>query len=203
MIRTRISLAVIATALSTFCVRAQGSEPDPGRKDPKFEYDCGTRALYSLMKLEGLSVDIEQLGSALPALQSSGHTMLELKNAAAKFGLRLSGVSLGNQLEGIDRPMIVFLRQNPHGHFMVLRPVGSMGTLVQILDPNRTPEIVDKSELLGSAEWTGLALIPQRSNWLLRAACAVAGCLALGFSLVRLKQSRAGRHKLPPLGFAG
>ena len=57
------------------------------------------------------------------------------------------------------------MKRTQHGHFLVIRPVGHTGKLVQIVDSLQSPEVIDKSVLLASPEWTGLALVPGRISW--------------------------------------
>jgi hypothetical protein len=84
----------------------------------------------------------------------------------------------------------------PSGHFIVIRPVGHSGTLVQILDPNRAPYVIEADQLHTLPGWTGIALVPDRPNWPLRIA-AISTLLA-GLALLartqpsrRLKKTRA------------
>ena len=77
----------------------------------------------------------------------------------------MSGVLLKKREDAIDRPMLVFLRRKGHGHYVVVRPVGHTGKLVQVIDNFGPPEVVDKATLLASPVWTGIALLREsRSN---------------------------------------
>ena len=89
---------------------------------------------------------------------------------------RLIGIRLEKSVDAIDRPMLVFLKRGSHGHFVVIRPIGHTGKLVQVIDSARGTEVVDKSDLINSPDWTGLALIPVRTDWQYN--------LALGLALV-------------------
>ena len=94
--------------------------------------------------------------------------MKQLQSAARAQGLNLVGALLKKDPRSIDRPMIVFLKQGIHGHFIVVRPVGRTGGIIQIFDPNGPVRVVDKSDLFSGSEWSGLAPIPDRPNWLSR-----------------------------------
>jgi Peptidase C39 family len=141
-------------------------------------YDCGTLSLYVLLHTEGLPTDLRRLESMLPAPGARGYSMRELQLAARARGLSLSGVLLKTDASAIDRPMILYLRQGRHGHFIVVRPVGKMGSLVQIVDPNRPASVADKSALFMSPGWTGLALRPDRPGWIRRGGWVVGAMAA-------------------------
>jgi hypothetical protein len=88
-------------------------------------------------------------------------SMWELITMGKSLGIELVGVDLQNG-RGLDRPTICYLKQGQHGHFVVIRPVGRSGTLVQVLDPNLAPYVMERSELVKLPGWTGLALVPER-----------------------------------------
>jgi hypothetical protein len=60
---------------------------------------------------------------------------------------------------------LVILQKGERGHFVVIRPVGHSRKLIQVIDAASDPIIMDASDPYSSPEWTGLALIRQRSNW--------------------------------------
>lgn len=91
--------------------------------------------------------------------------MKDLRDAARACGLKLIGVHLEKNSDAIDRSMLVFSRRGTHGHFVVIRPVGHTGKLVQVIDSARGSELVDKADLVTSPDWTGLALIPSQRGW--------------------------------------
>lgn len=127
--------------------------------------DCGTLALYSLLHIEGRPIDLRTLANRLSSPGQDGHSMKALRDTARMSGLELRGVQLKKDPRAIDRPMLVYLKEGGHGHYIVIRPVGHTGTLVQIIDSNRPLEIMDKVDLVASPIWTGLALVPRRANW--------------------------------------
>jgi len=142
-------------------------------------FDCGTLSLYTLLHIEGKTTELSQLEAVLPPpLDPRGYSMKDLQDAARSRGLVLDGLLLEKDPSAIDRPMIVFMKQYPHGHFMVLRPVGLSGKHVQVLDPNHVPDIIDKTTLFESDQWTGLALVPRQTDWgRLVGWCLVAGSI--------------------------
>jgi hypothetical protein len=83
----------------------------------------------------------------------------------------------------------VFLKDGKGGHFAVLRPVGTTGTMVQVLDPPNAPWIGDCTQVMSTKAWTGRVLIA-RDPWpyrhVLAAALASAGLSALALSRVRM-----------------
>ncbi len=92
----------------------------------------------------------------------------------------------------IDRPMLVFLNRGEHGHFLVLRPVGTTGKLVQVVDSVNPPAVIDKTALFAAKSWTGLALIPDEPrSWVLPARIAAAVVLVLGFLIFFVRKGRS------------
>lgn len=144
-------------------------------------YDCGTLALHSLLAIEGRSIPVDELRSRLPALGQQGHSMADLRNAARAAGVELVGVMLGRGDRAPDRPALVFLQRDEHGHFAVVRPVGHSGKLIQIIDATGDPIVMDASDLYASRQWTGIALIPLRPNWTFR---VLAGVLTASCSIL-------------------
>lgn len=145
-------------------------------------YDCGTLSLQTLLHIEGRPTSLRRLESILPTPSPRGYSMRELQDAGRARGLNLVGALLSKDTRSINRPMIMYLKQGAHGHFIVVRPVGSSGSLVQILDPNLRPDVIDKADLFAAREWSGLVLMPSRPNWPLRIGWALGACsLAVGF----------------------
>lgn len=154
--------------------------------------DCGTISLGVLLSLEGHPIEPDLLLARLRPSSPAGPSLQELRDAAAAHGLALRGVRLNREERAIDRPMIVFLQRDGHGHFQVVRPVGHTGKLAQVIDPNQPPMVVDKAALFAMPDWTGMALIPERRpGWLVRigwgaiAGGAVGGLLWIGPRLRR------------------
>lgn len=163
------------------CLASRVALADEQAGRPASGAGCGTKALYLLARLEGRSIDLDQLGRALGEPTRHEHSLKELRDVAARYGLRLSGARRLGGRETPDRPAIVLLNHEPHGHFVVIRPVGHTGKLLQVLDPNDEPEVIDAIVLYGSGAWTGLALMPERPN---RPARIAAALLAVALMLV-------------------
>ncbi len=138
--------------------------------------DCGNSALYHLLRLEGRAVELNQLQTVLPSPGPDGHSFRELRDAAQRFGLRVDAVVLPRHPPAIFGPTLVFFKNGLEGHFVVARPVGHTGLLVQILDGEQAPSVVDAERLLGLPSWTGLALIPHRTNYLALYATVILLC---------------------------
>jgi ABC-type bacteriocin/lantibiotic exporter with double-glycine peptidase domain len=153
------------------------------------KYDCGTIALHTLLALEGRATHIDTLRTRLPAPSPRGYSMAELRDAAHSFGLALTGVKLSGSGGAPDRPALVFLKRDDHGHFLVVRPVGHSGKLIQIIDSTGDPIVLDAVDLYASPQWTGLALMPLRPNWPLRVAFTMLMIFSSAF-LVLLIASR-------------
>jgi hypothetical protein len=121
-------------------------------------YDCGTLALYHFLKLDGYAVDLSHLAAALPPPAPRGFSMKELRDAAAVYGCSLNGCRIEKSAD-FEFLSLLFLNRRPHGHFVVVRPVGHTGNLVQIFDGIQPPIVMDKKKLIDSREWTGYALV--------------------------------------------
>lgn len=154
-------------ALLALTVNARAAEPEATTT-----LDCGVNALFVLLRLEGRPVTIDRLESVLPARHSDGYSMAELAAAARPLGLDLEGVRFAKGDKALDRPAIVFLKDAKGGHFAVLRPVGSTGTMVQVIDPPHAPWIADYDRVLSAKSWTDRILIP-RDPWLRRYAVSL------------------------------
>lgn len=159
MIRT----SCFALVLSSISVAARVFADDATDPPPQ-AYDCGTLALYTLFHLEGQRVGLRDLEAALPAPPHSGFSMKQLRDAARSLGVHLAAVHLP-KTGPWDRPALVFTRRGPHGHFLVVRPIGHTGKMVQLIDSLGDPDVLDISDIVKSPEWTGLALIPSRATW--------------------------------------
>ena len=193
------------------CANFVGATPSEALSDvpppPGSGNDCGTCALFVLAHTLGKPVSLEEVRRKLPTVPASGHSMLELKRAAAGLGLPLTGVQLGSHDGVIDRPMLVSLRRGQHGHFLVIRPVGTTGKRVQVIDSTRPPDVMDVAGLFASPEWTGVALVPARpsepSRWcgLLLATSGL--ILGVGTLLPRKLATLLGRMGRFPLHGAG
>lgn len=172
-LRAFVALATLAVAVG---VRAEEVDSESAI------YDCGTRSLYAILRLEGRSCDLTALSASLPSpAPLDGYSLLQLREAARRCGLDSMGVALKRSESACDRPILAYVKRNGHGHFLVVRPVGHTGRLVQVIDGYRPPEVLDAADLYASPEWTGLALIPTRPNWpaWIAATVAAAGVLAL------------------------
>lgn len=123
-------------------------------------FDCGVLSLYNLMRLEGHNTGLKSLDAALSS--KTNCSLQDLRHAASKISITLTGVSIPKSSMTPDRPFLAFINRGRHGHFVVIRPVGHTGKLVQVLDPNTNPVVVDYSTIVSSANWSGYALVPQR-----------------------------------------
>jgi hypothetical protein len=157
--------------------------------------DCGTFALYHLLHLTGLPVDLDRVSRALGPPSPQGHSLRELRDAARKCGLVVDAVVLRKENSALNRPALLFVKAGKVGHFVVVRPIGHTGRLIQWLDGDRTPAVVDAEWVFSSTSWTGLALVPRETNKL---AMVVIGCSILGLAGFAMlwRKSRGGRHDL-------
>ncbi len=171
----------------------QPIHPEEREKDA---FDCGTLALYHLLRIEGQPVGLAAIGLHLPTMPPLGYSMLELREAAKASGLRLSGIRLKDPAREVDRPMIAFLKR---GHYVVLRPIGHTGKLIQVFNGAEPTRVIDKERLFASSEWTGLVLVPSRSIFEVWVTVLLA-CLS---GLVFVFLMRIGRRPLSSSGGLG
>lgn len=141
---------------------------NPSAGPPSKSASCGAQSLFLLASLEGVSLDFTKLETCLPEPGPGGYSMLELREAASRLGFRLIGVRIEQIESAIDRPMIAFLNRPPHGHFVVIRPIGHTGRLVQVLDPSAEAYVVDAGRLFRSKDWTGAVLMVDQPDWVSR-----------------------------------
>jgi len=160
--------------------------------EQKTKLDCGVNALFILLHLEGRPVTLDRVESVLPPRRPDGYSMAELSAAARSFGMNLEGVHFGKGDRALDRPAIVFLKDAKGGHFAALRPVGTTGTMVQVIDPPHFPWITDYDRLFAARPWTGRILL-RRDPWHVRYAMplVLAGVAVpvVSFSVWRRKRS--------------
>jgi len=183
----------IAVALAVASWPSGPSGQAPQAQKPAVRYDCGTLALHALLAVEGRPAPLDTLKLRLGAGAPNGHSMAELRHAAGAFGVALTGVTLARSGRAPDRPALVFVRRGDHGHFLVIRPVGHSGRLIQVIDADTDPIVMEAAEFCASPQWTGLALVPRRRAWaypvaagVLVGASSVCGLYMLG----RLRRPR-------------
>jgi hypothetical protein len=150
--------------------------------------DCGVNSLYLILQLEGRPVPLDRLDAALPLRPQDGYSMAELKAAARTLGLQLRGVQLSKGDRPLKRPAIAYFYDRKGGHFAVLKPVGTTGTMVQLIDPPLSPQILDYDRLFSWDSWTGRALVAH-DNWL-ASNLALISAAAIGTLLIALSMRR-------------
>ena len=151
-------LGVLVLLAPSMAARAAGPEET-------IKPDCGVNALFILLRVEGRAVLLEALISALPPRHPDGYSMAELSAAAKSFGLELEGIRFGPGDKALERSAIAFLKSAKGGHYVVLRPVGSTGTMVQVIDPPNAPWIADYDRIFAVKSWTNRIIYPRR-GWL-------------------------------------
>ena len=187
------------------CAWTVGAIEEPDSPGPnEAGVDCGTKALYFLLRLEGRSTDPARIVAALDGVAApsetkepvQGRSMRDLRDAAGRLGIKLDGVRWPSGPTPPDRPVIAFLDRKPHGHFVTVRPVGHSGKLVQVFDGETDPKVIDAAKLIATSEWTGLILAPRRANWLARLAGVGVAVALMAWPIARYSRSRrplAGR----------
>jgi ABC-type bacteriocin/lantibiotic exporter with double-glycine peptidase domain len=146
---------------------AMAVREDPSAKRHETQYECNTISLYMFYKINCIDIDINMIEGLLPPSTARGRNMEALVNASRTLGLPLEAVRFGPN-EPIQEPSIILVRRSEHGHFVVVRPVGRSGKLLQVLDGYAAPRIVEATRVYQSPQWTGLALVmPRRLSRLL------------------------------------
>lgn len=140
--------------------RTSSSAPEPPR--PTGNNDCGAVALCMLLQMEGRPAALDDVLENLHAAPPGGYTLADLASVASGYGLELLGVKLSGSPKDLDRPALAFIKEHGGGHYVVVRPVGHTGTLVQVLDNHGPPTVWNADVLFGASDWTGLALVPVR-----------------------------------------
>lgn len=174
-----------------------GLAADEGAETRDAHPDCGPIALATLLHLEDVPVRVEELAGRMGS-DGIGHSLAQLRDEASRLGVPLTGVRLSGDPRDLDRPALIHLNRGQHGHFLVVRPVGHSGTLVQVFDAQGSPVVIDGDALYRSREWTGMALIPARgvgsrrlvAVWI---ATGAGVCIWLGR---RRSRHRAGRPRM-------
>jgi hypothetical protein len=105
---------------------------------------------------------LEEVEAALGEGANRPVSMKELQVASQKLGFRLKGVALEPERHRLDAAALCYLRGNTPGHFIVIHPRSDSEDLIQVLDPNLAPYVMERSELVKLPGWTGLALVPER-----------------------------------------
>ena len=117
------------------------------------KYDCGVVCLQMILRDRGITA---RLGELRLSAQTSyaGTSLLGLKRAADKYGVKASAWSLSQKdLQKIELPVIAFVDGN---HFVVISSVSKDGILT-ILDP--AGGRLQYSESSFARHWNGEALI--------------------------------------------
>jgi len=182
---SRLIASLVALTITSFG-RTQAAD-EPAKPDT---WDCGAYALYDMLQLEGRPTQLEEIRSILGAPGADGRSFLELREASRRCGLMLDAVVLPRKRSVIAGPILLFVKTQPEGHFVVVRPVGHTGRLVQWLDGDRPPIVLDADLLFASPWWTGLALVPHRINPIALVAGSLCAVLAVGFVALRWKRRR-------------
>ncbi len=174
--------------------------PIAGAGDPPasmtYEPDCGFNALFLLLELEGRGVDPATLERRLPVRTPDGYSMAELIRAASASGLELEGVRIGPGDPPPRRPAIAHFRTDKGGHFAVVRPVGSTGSLVQLFDPPYDPRVVDRAELASNPSWTGQILIPKGGISPLWSAILCLAAIATSWAIIAARAAAIRRRSV-------
>ncbi len=160
---------------------------------------CGPMALYHLLRIEGRPVSLAEVARRCGRAEEGGHSLAELGDAAKALGLELRGARLDRASWPIDRPAVAHLSRGPGGvgHFVVVRPVGHSGKLVQVIDGEDSVEVLDFDRLAGSRGWSGVALVPLRGRETPfgRAAIAVAAFFAGAGAWLGMQRAIRGRSR--------
>jgi hypothetical protein len=142
--------------------RATSPKPITGvlpRTIEKPDPDCGVHALYILLRLRGMDCALDQLRKRL-TLTQEGASMLDLKAAAAEWGVPTAVVTLSaEQLE----PAVPFIARmktpnaKTEGHYVVVTQVTN--DRVTVLD-STAGGVITSPRPMFEGEFSGYTLIP-------------------------------------------
>lgn len=141
------SCIIINTIVICLCMIAMAVMPSQAKEIPFQPPDCGLNALFILLELNGHHVVLSKLREELPPQTSKGYSFQDLKNAAARLGYDLQGISLHTSSNLPRVPAIVFLSDQKNGHFIVTKPIENSKTLIQVFDAPSQPRIVNEDVL--------------------------------------------------------
>lgn len=144
-----------------FTGSGRGAQSEPAVPPPP---SCGSNALYLLLEIVDHPASIDAIEDALPTLPPHGYTMNDIAHASRALGYPLRGLVIRDSNMPLASPAIAFLQQGDEGHFVVLRPCGNTGTMVQVIDPPKVPKLMDYSRLFASKYWTGKVLVRDHSS---------------------------------------
>src|SRR5439155_17221916 len=91
------------------------ADEESPKTDP---FDCGTYALYHLLRLEGRPTDLVRLRSVPGVPTPGGRSFRELREAAGRFGLSLDAIALSKVGSAINGPAMIFVKSGREGHFV-------------------------------------------------------------------------------------
>jgi hypothetical protein len=130
---------------------------------------CAVEALYLYLQTVSREVPLRKLASEFSPPNRGGHSMYEIARVARRHGVGLTGIALKGRSRTLREPMIAYLKRSDHSHFVVLRPIGTSGELVQVLDPSGGIRSVDYDAFQKIAGWTGMVLVRTKPSLFLRA----------------------------------
>ena len=132
--------------------------------DPRDTCAVSALSLFCNQQKNGEHFSYDSLLKSFPIPGPLGHSMKDIIDVARQHHLELDGVLIENEIKKIDQPMIAFVKNEIHGHFIVVFPVSTDGTIVSVVDGKDFPSIMDFSSLKYRKGWTGRVLIANRIN---------------------------------------
>ncbi|WP_165071196.1 cysteine peptidase family C39 domain-containing protein [Paludisphaera rhizosphaerae] len=176
----------MTASIGVFIAMILTTNQNPGPEN----WGCGAQSLYQLFKCVAINISPEQILPLLPPANPQGHSLGDLQRVAKQLGLTLEALDYPIKSFRVESPIIMFFRIGSEGHFVVVRPVGHTGKLVQVLDGDRSPTVINCDDLTRLSSWTGLALVPQSNNisfWGLAAGGSIAICLGAFLQFVHFR----------------
>jgi len=144
---------------------------DKGIVKQKYDYSCGSGALATLMNIgfgekvsEGDIIELilkDKYPFEIEVIETSGYSLLELKNVAEKMGYITAMRTLQiKHLYQLKAPVIVYYEPEGQKHFAVLK--AAVGDRVYIADPARGN--IRMSIFRFQNEWPGIILAIDKKN---------------------------------------
>ena len=116
---------------------------------------------YILAHFLGRPCSLRSLEKVRQSGEDPTLSVRELKDFANRYGIDLQTQIFRRNQRSLDRPAIAFLQLPGEGHFVVVRPIGSQGRMVQMIDSGHVPQVMDYEQLFSIPAWTGVILIPR------------------------------------------
>ncbi len=193
-------MSVVWLVLCLGNVSTPGGAGVPPQSAQLAEDSCGPVSLYLFLRLNGLKVSYDDVVAGFGSHHKIGATLADMKQAAGNCGLAVECVRV-RALPDVRRSIIAYLNPGDRtnaGHYIVVRPIGETGTMVQVISPPSMPRARDRSDLCADPAWTGIVIVP--ANRTSRVPSVLVGVIAVGGVLGVMATVRSSAFRRLALG---